>query len=134
MNRGWTDLCKKRESIRIDPHIVKERAAVAAVRERRKRMESTIKYVRPELLAVTVVLYWIGMGLKRSQLVRDKYIPMILGAIGVLICVLYIFASCSCASWREAAMAAFTSITQGILVAGLSTYVNQLVKQAGKEE
>ena len=97
-------------------------------------MDSTIKYVRPELLAVTVVLYWIGMGLKRSQLVRDKYIPMILGAIGVLICVLYIFASCSCASWREAAMAAFTSITQGILVAGLSTYVNQLVKQTGKEE
>lgn len=31
-------------------------------------------------------------------------------------------------------MALFTAITQGIIVAGLSTYVNQLIKQSGKEE
>ena len=31
-------------------------------------------------------------------------------------------------------MAVFTSIVQGILTAGLSTYVNQIIKQAGKEE
>lgn len=31
-------------------------------------------------------------------------------------------------------MALFTAIVQGILVAGLSNYVNQLIKQSGKEE
>ena len=31
-------------------------------------------------------------------------------------------------------MAIFVAITQGILAAGLSTYVNQLIKQANKEE
>ena len=31
-------------------------------------------------------------------------------------------------------MAVFTAITQGILVAGLSNYVNQIIKQASKEE
>ena len=31
-------------------------------------------------------------------------------------------------------IAVFTAITQGILVAGLSTYVNQLIKQMGKDE
>lgn len=35
---------------------------------------------------------------------------------------------------QEMAMAVFTSIVQGILTAGLSTYVNQIIKQAGKEE
>ena len=31
-------------------------------------------------------------------------------------------------------MAIFTAIVQGILVAGLSTYVNQLIKQTHKDE
>lgn len=40
-----------------------------------------MKYVKPELLVVAVVLYFIGMGLKQSQTVKDKYIPLILGGI-----------------------------------------------------
>ncbi|HJC91429.1 MAG TPA: phage holin family protein, partial [Candidatus Mediterraneibacter excrementigallinarum] len=32
------------------------------------------------------------------------------------------------------AMAVFTAIVQGILVAGLSTYVNQIIKQINKTE
>lgn len=32
------------------------------------------------------------------------------------------------------AMAIFTAITQGILIAGLSTYVNQIIKQTNKDE
>ncbi|MGL6217138.1 MAG: phage holin family protein, partial [Lacrimispora sphenoides] len=35
---------------------------------------------------------------------------------------------------QQIATAAFTAITQGILVAGLSTYVDQLMKQYGKKE
>ena len=31
-------------------------------------------------------------------------------------------------------MAVFTAVIQGILVAGLSTYVNQIVKQIGKSK
>ena len=31
-------------------------------------------------------------------------------------------------------MAVFTAIVQGILVAGLSTYVNQVIKQSNKNE
>ena len=31
-------------------------------------------------------------------------------------------------------MAIFTAIVQGILVAGLSIYVNQIIKQTNKEE
>ncbi len=34
-------------------------------------MEQTMNYVKPELIVVAVVLYFIGMGLKQSQTVKD---------------------------------------------------------------
>ena len=86
-------------------------------------------YVKPELLVVAVVLYFIGMWLKQSETVKDKYIPLINGLIGVAIC-----ATCACGSGQDIALAVFTALTQGVLVAGLSTYVNQIFKQSGKEE
>ena len=46
-------------------------------------MEQTMNYVKPELIVVAVVLYFIGMGLKQSQTVKDKYIPLILGGLGI---------------------------------------------------
>lgn len=72
--------------------------------------------------------------MKQAQAVRDKYIPLILGGIGILICAVYLFATCACHTKQDIAMEIFTAITQGILVAGLSTYVNQVVKQLHKEE
>lgn len=97
-------------------------------------MEQIINYVKPELMVVTVVLYFIGMGLKRAQTVKDKYIPLILGAGGVLLCAIYVIATSPLSTVQEIAMAVFTAIVQGILVAGLSTYVNQVIKQVNKTE
>ena len=97
-------------------------------------MEQIMNYVKPELIVVAVVLYFIGMGLKQSQMVKDKYIPLILGGIGIALCAVWVFASCPISTGQEIAMAVFTAIVQGILVAGLSTYVNQTIKQIGKNE
>lgn len=97
-------------------------------------MEQIIHYVKPELLVVTVVLYFIGMGIKKSESIKDKYIPMILGMLGIVMCGIYVFATCTCEDGNQIAMEIFTAITQGILVAGLSTYINQIIKQSGKEE
>lgn len=97
-------------------------------------MEEITNYIKPELLVVTIVLYFIGMWLKQAQVIKDKYIPLILGATGIVICTIYVLATCNCDSVQGVAMAVFTAITQGILVAGLSTYVNQLIKQSGKTE
>ena len=52
-------------------------------------MEQIMNYVKPELLIVAVVLYFIGMGIKKSEVIPDKYIPAILGALGILICGIY---------------------------------------------
>lgn len=97
-------------------------------------MEEIISYVKPELLAVAVVLYFCGVGVKRSQIIKDKYIPLILGTAGVILCAIWVLATSPLGNIREIAIAVFTSIVQGLLVAGLSTYVNQMIKQAHKAE
>lgn len=97
-------------------------------------MEMALKYVKPELLGLSVVLYFIGIGLKQSELVKDKYIPLVNGAVGIVLCALYVLATVSSYTFRECLLALFTAITQGILVAGLSTYVNQIGKQISKTD
>ena len=83
-------------------------------------MEQIMNYVKPELVVVALVLYFIGTWLKKADAIKDKYIPMILGGIGIVLCAIWVFAN--------------TSIVQGILVAGLSTYADQIMKQIGKED
>lgn len=93
-----------------------------------------MNYVKPELIVVAIVLYFIGIGLKQSQAVKDKYIPLILGLIGIVLCAIWVIATSPLSTMQEIAMAVFTAIVQGILVAGLSTYVNQIIKQSNKDE
>lgn len=90
-----------------------------------------MNYIKPELIVVAIVLYIIGIGIKKSG-VKDKFIPYIIGAIGIVLCTIWVLANSPLDSAKEILMAIFTSIVQGILVAGLSTYVNQLIKQAKK--
>lgn len=96
-------------------------------------MEQIINYVKPELLVLAIVLYFLGDILKKSQGIKDKYIPAVLGVCGIGLCLLWVIGTTVITNGQEHAMAAFTAIVQGILVAGLSTYVNQLIKQAHKE-
>lgn len=97
-------------------------------------MEQIMNYVKPELIVVAAVLYFIGMGLKQAQAVKDKYIPLILGGAGIVLCAIWVLATSPLGTGQDIAMAVFTAIVQGILVAGLSTYINQIVKQADKSE
>lgn len=97
-------------------------------------MEQIINYIKPELMIVSVALYFIGIGMKNAQTIKDKYIPLILGIIGILLCGIWVVATSSIVSQQDIAMAIFTSTIQGILVAGLSVYVNQLYTQAKREE
>ena len=97
-------------------------------------MEQIMNYIKPELIVVAVGLYFVGMWLKKAQAVKDKCIPLILGGIGIVLCAIWVFATSTIGTSHDIAMAVFTAIVQGILVAGVSTYINQIVKQAGKEE
>lgn len=97
-------------------------------------MEQIMNYIRPELLVLVPVLYFVGAGLKKAAFFADRYIPLALGACGVLLAVVYVLATSAMNGWQDVLLAAFTAITQGVLCAGCSVYVNQLVKQAGGHE
>lgn len=90
------------------------------------------EFVKPELLVLVPVLYLVGAGLKKSEL-ADKLIPAVLGLAGVLLAAMYIAATGAFAGAQDVIAGVFAALTQGILCAGASVYVNQLVKQAGKE-
>jgi hypothetical protein len=91
------------------------------------------EFIKPEVLVLIPVLYLFGMALKKSQ-VADKHIPWLLGCASVTLCFLFVVATSVLDGWQEVVMAIFSSITQGILCAGASVYMNQLIKQSGKEE
>ncbi len=91
------------------------------------------EFIKPELLVLIPVLYLCGNGFKKSQ-IADKHIPMLLGVISVILSFLFIVATSTINGWQEALMIAFSGLTQGILCAGASVYVNQIIKQSGKSE
>lgn len=90
-------------------------------------------YIKTELLILVPVLYFIGIGLKKSKL-ADKWIPAVLGGAAILLSTVWVLSTCSILNLQEAAFALFTAITQGILLAGASVYANQLYLQIHKEE
>ena len=97
-------------------------------------MEQIMNYIKPELIVAAVALYFIGMWLKQAAFIKNKYIPLIIGVIAVLLCSIWVLATCTLSTGQDVALAVFTAIVQGILVAGLSKYVNQFIKQMKKDE
>ena len=91
-----------------------------------------MNYIKPELIVVAIVLYFIGLGIKKAESIKDKYIPFILGVLGIALSAIWVFANTQIGTIQEVLMAVFTSIVQGVLVTGLSTYANQLIKQKNK--
>ncbi len=84
-------------------------------------MENVLSYIVDTSLILVPVIYILGMILKGTEKVSDKYIPVILLPIGIVLSVVVNGVSGS-------------SVIQGILVVGVSVYANQLIKQTGKEE
>lgn len=95
-------------------------------------IEMLKEFIRPELLVLIPVLYFVGAGLKKAQAFADKYIPVALGAAGVALAALWVVSVSTITGPQDCAMAVFTAIVQGILVAGCAVYVNQIAKQAKK--
>ena len=84
-------------------------------------MNDLLSYVNEYALIVIPVLYVIGMMLKGLELIPDKYIPIILLVTGVAICIGLNGLNAN-------------SVIQGILVTGVTVYVNQLLVQSRKQD
>lgn len=75
----------------------------------------------PSTLAILIAaLYVLGTGLKKTEMVPDKYIPAFLLVFAIVFSILLVGISA-------------TSILQGILCWGVSIGINQTVKQLNKE-
>lgn len=81
-------------------------------------------YIRPELMVLVPVLYFIDVGLKKVGL-SAKWRPLTLGIIGIALAALYVMATNNISSVQERLMAVFAAITQGILVAGAGVWVTR---------
>ena len=84
-------------------------------------MEMLKDYIMDNALILIPAIYVIGAILKGTELVKDKYIPVILLPIGIVLGMLIV---------------GFTvnGFIQGVLVTGVAVYANQLVKQTLKKE
>ena len=97
-------------------------------------MEEILKeFVKPELLILIPVLYLSGTGLKNS-IFKANLIPIALGIFGIILSMIYVFATTEISGTKDILMGIFISLTQGILVAGCSVYFNQIYKQLKKGE
>lgn len=91
------------------------------------------QFVKPELLVLVPVLYFIGVGFKKAKRVKDNNIPLFLCGCGIGLAVLWVLATANVTGWQSALMAVFTALVQGILCAGTSVLVNQIIKQKQKQ-
>jgi hypothetical protein len=79
------------------------------------------QYITQNALILIPTLYVLGMIIKNTEKVNDKYIPIILliagiaGAVGIM-------------------GVSADSVIQGVLVTGAAVYTNQLIKQSTKKE
>ena len=84
-------------------------------------MDNLINYVMDNALILIPVIYVIGAILKGTELIKDKYIPVILLPVGIVLGMILIGFNVD-------------GFIQGVLVTGVAVYANQLFKQALKEE
>lgn len=94
-------------------------------------MEQLQEFIKPELVVLVPVLYIIGLAIVKSEL-QNKHIPFILMGVGIILSGLWVGSTCPIGNAQEIALAIFTAIVQGILVAGASVLINETIKQAKK--
>lgn len=80
-----------------------------------------ITLIPATLTLLVAALYVLGMGFKKMDYIKDKYIPLGLLIVAMVFSVLLVGLSA-------------TSILQGILCWGVAIGIDQTVKQIGKDE
>ena len=79
-------------------------------------------YIIQNRLILIPVLYIIGIFIKRTQFIKDKYIPLFLLPFGIFFSILM------------GGETIINDIIQGVLVTGATVMGDQMIKQMQKEE
>lgn len=87
-------------------------------------------YIRPELLILVPVLIIIGAVIKHYTQADNRWIPLALTIIGMVLATLYTLSQAAVyAVWTDVLSVVLTGIVQGVLVAGAAVYGNQMYQQ-----
>ena len=90
-------------------------------------------YIEPELYITVPTLYVLGLMIKKSA-INDKYIPLILGAMGIVLATAYKITAYVPTDFVQFMKILFAGVTQGILCAAGSVYANNIVQQLKEDE
>lgn len=86
-------------------------------------------FLLPELAFLIPVLYILGMVMKDVAIIKDRFIPLFLGLIGIAVSIAF-----ELLTYGVSGLTIITGFCQGIMYAGCSVYANQLYKQLSKGE
>ena len=56
-------------------------------------IEAIKQFVKPELLILIPVLYFLGVMIKNTLFIKDKFIPLTLGIVGIILSIIWVLAT-----------------------------------------
>lgn len=89
------------------------------------------EYIDARLYVLIPVLYCVGVAVKKSR-ICDWLIPYILGVLGITLATAYLLATDAPVGGVGVLGVIFSGVTQGVLCASASVYIENLIKQAEK--
>lgn len=93
-------------------------------------MENLLKFIPENLMILIVVIYVVGLFLKKIDSVPDKYITLILMIFGITFAILLDIIN---SQYKVALDVVVNGVLQGILCWGVAVGINQTTKQLSKE-
>ena len=87
------------------------------------------EYIYPELVFLIPFLNLVGWWMKHKTVVQNRYIPITLGALSVVLSTLYIYTTMGIGICDSIAQ----GILQGVFIASTAVYANQLTKTFDSE-
>ncbi len=97
-------------------------------------MGNITDYIDPNLLVLAVALYIAGEMIKSSKVIKNKYLPILLGVVGIIVSGVWVCSTYDINTYKDVFGAIFTSVVQGAMTAGLAVYGNQVMKQLTKKD
>lgn len=92
-------------------------------------MEYISQFIDTQYAILVAILYCAGSAIKMTGKVNCRWIPLILTVLGIALAALSVFGG---GEYGSVASGMYHAAGQGILCAGMSVYLNQMIKQAGK--
>lgn len=99
-------------------------------------MTDYLQFIKPELLVLIPVLYFIGVWCKASNHIKDWLIPFILMSISIVLTATYLISMEFASAGNLVAAYIFTSVVQGTLCAAAAVFTENVKRQitVGRKE